>query len=135
MCVPPYSFLGLILQAYKIHTCQLKSNSIYKIVCLEFLCHVVLMVLTVAFFQCFFRKCSESAWYYFRSHGRSLIEGLLESIKIWKIEFFWLNASQFTYHKVFHPPGTIIDQKLDRTPDLGQDTTKSHALMLLCRSF
>lgn len=52
--VPASPFFGFIVEAYKIHTFELKPNSISKIVCFEILCYVILVVPTVALFQYLF---------------------------------------------------------------------------------
>lgn len=41
--VPTLAFFGLVIEMYKIHTCQLKPNSISKIVYFEFLSHASLV--------------------------------------------------------------------------------------------
>lgn len=61
--VPPCSFFGSIIESYRVHTCQLKTNSILKVVCFELLFHASLVVPTIDLFHYFFRICSNDAWY------------------------------------------------------------------------
>ncbi|CAI9282855.1 unnamed protein product [Lactuca saligna] len=79
------------------------------------------------------RERLNGVWYYLRSRGKSFIEGLFDSIKIWKNEFIWWNASCFPYQNYFHLPGTIDDQKSKRTSDLGQDIDKISRLNVMMK--
>lgn len=67
--VPPSSCFGCIVESYKIHTFQLKPNSISKVVCFELLCHASFFVPTMDLFQYFFCICCNGTWYYFSSRG------------------------------------------------------------------
>lgn len=52
-----------------------------------------------------------------------------------KKKFIWLGASHFAYLNVFLSRGTIEDEKLDKTPDLGKDTCKISRLGVSMKKF
>lgn len=65
--VLPSPFFDQVIGDYRIHTCQLKPDSISKIICFELPCHASLVVPTVDLFQYFFYICSSGVWFYFHS--------------------------------------------------------------------
>lgn len=74
--VPTSIFFGQVIDAYKIHTCQLKPNSISKIICFVFLCHASLVIPMVDFFNPYFLYVVLVLGYICFHLGRSLIEVL-----------------------------------------------------------
>lgn len=50
----PSPFFGSIIEAYKIHTCQLKPNSNSKVICFELLCHASWLYLLLFYSSDFF---------------------------------------------------------------------------------
>lgn len=82
-----------------------------------------------------FQIYSNGSWYYFCSWGRSFIEGLLDSIKNWKNKFIWLNSARFSYRNVFLLLGTIIDEKIDKTPNLRQNIDKIYHFNVVMKKF
>lgn len=83
----------------------------------------------------FFRICNSDAWFYFRYRGRSFIDGLPWSIKRWKNEFIWLNASCFPFRNVFQAQGTIKDKQPQRMHDLSDDISKISSLSVSMNFF
>lgn len=48
LSVPPSAFFRQVIEAYKNHICQRKSNSMPKLICFKLLCHASLVMPNVA---------------------------------------------------------------------------------------
>lgn len=64
LCVTPLFFGGVIIE-YDTRMCQLKPNSISKIIFFDLLCHLTLVDSTLGLFLYYFCIYNSDAWFYF----------------------------------------------------------------------